>query len=82
MRNDSLSSQANLSQECQTDWDMAALHNLEGDPLALQVPILSLSMKSFDNMGVLTALLYLYLLSVNHLQYYTTETNKAFFLAH
>ena len=24
-------------QECQTDWDMAALHSLEGDPLALQV---------------------------------------------
>ena len=41
-----------------------------------------LSMKSFDDMGVLTALLYLYLLSVNHLHYYTTETNKAFFLAH
>ena len=24
-------------QECQKDWDMAALHSLEGDPLALQV---------------------------------------------
>merc|ERR1719361_2548514 len=28
--------QAKQSQECQTDWDMAALHSLEGDPLALQ----------------------------------------------
>merc|ERR550517_1397288 len=28
--------QVNLSQESQTDWDMAALHSLEGDPLALQ----------------------------------------------
>merc|ERR1719357_962705 len=30
--------QASSSQECQTDFDMAALQSLEGDPLALQRP--------------------------------------------